>query len=429
MDETNTNFSKEAVMKRKGFWVLMALAMTVFGLNMGAMAEEGVTDTEIHIGQWGPQTGPAAPWGAVARGTDAYFKMLNDEGGIHGRKIIHHYFDDAYNPAKTKAGVKQLQEDIGMFAWVSGVGTAPGLAVEEYLMERRIPWVSPSTGSAHWVDPPMRYLFTIYPLYSGDAQVLVKYAVHELGLKRLAITYQNDDYGKLGLVGTKKQLADEGMKLAAEIPVNVADTDMKPHIMALKKARADAVLLFVTPGHVARLIGTGKAMGFGPQWMTTTTCADFPLMMAITKGLYAGTVAASFGMLNPSQVGIGNVEDVNNPTHPLMKKYLKQAYGKYAAKGERWGMTFAAGIAYAEPLVEGLKRCGRKLTRERLVMEMEQIKNFQGIMGRVSYKRYDPNDPLCRLGQREVFLARATKDAKYEVLTDWIQTDYINYEY
>jgi len=415
-------------MKKKSVWILVAITAMVFGLTFNAMAEEGVTDTEIHIGQWGPQTGPAAPWGAVARGTDAYFKMINAEGGIHGRKLIHHYFDDAYNPAKTKAGVKQLQEEIGMFAWVSGVGTAPGMAVEDYLMERKIPWISPSTGSAHWVDPPKKQLFALYPLYSGDAQVLVRYAAQDMGLKRIAITYQNDDYGKLGLVGAQKQMTKEGMKLVAEIPVNVADTDMKPHIMALRKAEADAVLMFVTPGHVARLIGTGKAMKFEPQWMTTTTCGDVPLMMYITKGLYAGTILASFGMLDPAAVGIGNVEDVNNPTLPLMKKYFNDAYKKYAAKDERWGMTFAAGIAYAEPLVEGLRRAGRNLTREGFIKQMEGIRNFQGIMGRVNYKPFDPKDPLCRLGQNEVFISQATADGKYKVLTDWIKTDYVNYE-
>ena len=415
-------------MKKKSVWVFVAIAALVFGLTFNALAEEGVTDTEIHIGQWGPQTGPAAPWGAVARGTDAYFKMINAEGGIHGRKLIHHYFDDAYNPAKTKAGVKQLQEEIGMFAWVSGVGTAPGMAVEEYLMERKIPWISPSTGSAHWVDPPKKELFALYPLYSGDAQVLVRYAAQDMGLKRIAITYQNDDYGKLGLVGAQKQMTKEGMKLVAEIPVNVADTDMKPHIMALRKAEADAVLMFVTPGHVARLIGTGKAMKFEPQWMTTTTCADVPLMMYITKGLYAGTILVSFGMMDPAAVGIGNVEDSNNPTLPLLKKYLNDAYKKYAAKDERWGMTFAAGIAYAEPLVEGLRRTGRNLTREAFVKQMEGIRNFQGIMGRVNYKPFNPKDPLCRLGQREVFICQATADGKTKVLTDWIKTDYVNYE-
>jgi len=415
-------------MKLKSSWVLLLAAAMIFGLTFNTMAEEGVTDTEIHIGQWGPQTGPAAPWGAVARGTDAYFKMLNAEGGIHGRKLIHHYFDDAYNPAKTLAGVKQLQEDIGMFAWVSGVGTAPGLAVKDYLMQRKIPWLSPSTGSSHWVDPPNKYLFAVYPLYSGDSQVLVRYAAQEMGLKRIAITYQNDDYGKLGLLGARKQMIKEGMKLVAEIPVNVADKDMKPHIMALRKAKADAVILFVTPGHVARLIGTGKAMKFEPQWMTTSTCGDVPLMMYITKGLFAGTIIAGLGMVEPSLTGIGNLEDANNPTLPLLAKYKKDAFDKYAAKGERWGLTYAVGFAYAEPLVEGLRRTGRNLTRERLVKAMEGIRNFQGTMGKISYKPFNPKDPLCRLGQREVFIGQATKDAKTKVLTDWIKTDYVNYK-
>ena len=115
------------------------------------------------------------------------------------------------------------------------------------------------------------------------------------------------------LEGAQVELAKSGMKLAAEVPVNLADTDMKPHIMEMRKAEAEAVLLFVTPGHLARIIGTGKAMQFEPQWMTTTTCADFPLMMAITKGAFAGTIAAGFGMLHPKQVGIGNVEDRQQP--------------------------------------------------------------------------------------------------------------------
>jgi len=415
-------------MKKMGCFGFAAMLAVIFGLAGIAAAEEGITDTEIHIGQWGPQTGPAAPWGAVARGTDAYFKMINAEGGIHGRKLIHHYFDDAYNPAKTVAGVKQLQEEVGIFAWVSGVGTANGLAVKDYLLERKIPWVGPSTGSAHWVDPPTKYIFAVYPLYSGDAQILANYAVKDLGLKKLAVVFQNDDYGKLGLVGTQKQLQKDGLKTVAEIPVNIADTDMKPHIMELKKAEAEAVIMFVGVGTLARLIGTGKAMQFEPKWMTTTTCADVPLMMALTKGIYAGTIAASFGMMNPAEVGIGNAEDSNNPSYALMKKYKEEAFAKYAAKDERWGMTFCAGIGYSEPLVEGLKLAGRDLTREKLVASLETLDNFHGIMGRISYKPFDPKDPLTRLGQKEVFLIEALPDGKSKVLTDWIQTDYVNYQ-
>ena len=412
-------------MKKYLAYVLTVMTLVILGLAFNTAAEEGITDTEIHIGQWGPQTGPAAPWGAVARGTDAYFKMINEDGGIHGRKLVLHYFDDGYNPAKTMAGVKQLQEEIGMFAWVGGVGTAPGLAVKDYIMDKKIPWIGPSAGSRHWIDPPSKYLFNTYPLYLGDAQLLCKYAVETLGLKRIAIAFQNDDYGKQGLEGARKQLAKSGLKLVTEIPVNVADVDMKPHIMKFRKAKADAVLLFVGPGHVARLQGTGKAMQFTPQWMTASTCGDHPLMMAITKGLYAGTISSTFGMMDPKQVGIGNKEVSQTPSLPLLAKYKKDAYGKFAAKEERWGMTFSTGMGLVEPFVEAAKRCGRELTREKLVAELEKIQNFNGVMGTVNYAPFDPKDPLCRIGQQEVFLVRAEADGSSTILTDWYQTEFI----
>jgi branched-chain amino acid transport system substrate-binding protein len=409
---------------KKNLWSVLAIVtIAVFGLCFNATAEEGVTDTEIHVGQWGPQTGPAAPWGAVARGTDAYFKMINAEGGIHGRKLVHHYFDDGYNPAKTMAGVKQLQEEVGMFAYVSGVGTAPGLAVKDYLMERKIPWIGPSAGSRHWVEPPNKYLFNVYPLYLGDAQALVRYAVNVLGFKRLAIAYQNDDYGKQGLEGAQIQLAKSRLELVEAIPVNVADTDMKPHIMKFRKAKAEAVLLFVGPGHVARLQGTGKAMKYEPQWMTVSTCSDVPLMMYITKGGYAGTIFATFARVGDFK--IGNIEDFNNPSLPLSQKYLNEAFKKYAAKEERWGTTFAAGFSYVEPFVEALKRCGRDLTREKLVAELEKMQNFKGSMSTINYAPFDPNDPLSRLGTSSVWVGQATADGKAKILTGWIKTKYI----
>ncbi|OQY49344.1 MAG: ABC transporter substrate-binding protein [Desulfobacteraceae bacterium 4572_87] len=393
----------------KRFLVGLSALVLVLGMAFVAVAEEGVTDTEIHIGQWGPQTGPAAPWGSVARGTDAYFKMINAQGGIHGRKLIHHMFDDGYNPAKTKAGVKELQEGIGMFAWVSGVGTAPGLSVMDYLMDKKIPWVGPSAGSLHWIEPPQKYLFAVYPLYYIEAKALCRYAVEKLGKKRIAIAYQNDDYGKNGLKGAVESLEKMGLEVVAQIPVEKSDTDMKPHVMILKKAKADAVLLWVTPTHAIRIVGTSKAMKFAPQWLSTSTCSDFPFMYKISKGLWEGVIAATFAELPDSD-------------DPLLQKYKKDAYDKYAAKGERWGLFFYAGIAYAEPLVEGIKRCGKDLTRERLVKEMEGIKDFKGIGGKISYGPLDLAEPYaCRQGQKEIFLVKCLKDGKFEKLTDWME--------
>jgi ABC-type branched-subunit amino acid transport system substrate-binding protein len=262
---TKHQLKRRKPMKKNLWSVLAIMTVAILGLCFNATAEEGVTDTEIHVGTWGPQTGPAAPWGAVSRGLDAYFKMINAEGGIHGRKLVLHAFDDAYNPAKTVAGVKQLQEEVGMFAYVSGVGTAPGLAVKDYLMERKIPVIGLSAGSRHWVEPPQKYMFNVYPLYLGDAQALVRYAVNTMGFKRIAIAYQNDDYGKQGLEGAKLQLAKSRLELVEAIPVNVTDTDMKPHIMKFRKAKAEAVLLFIGVGQLARMQGTGKAMKYEPR--------------------------------------------------------------------------------------------------------------------------------------------------------------------
>lgn len=394
-------------MKKRHLGILLAIGFFVFGLSFTALAEEGVTDTTIRIGQWGPQTGPAAPWGAVARGTGVLFQMINDEGGIHGRKIEYSMFDDGYNPAKTKAGVKELQEGKGMFGWASGVGTACGLAVKDYLMEKKIPWVGPAAGSLNWISPPQKYLFAVYPLYYTEAQILTRHAVKNMGKKKIAIAYQNDDYGKNGVQGAEKELAKHGMKLVAQVPVEQADTDMKPLVMEFKKVDADVVLLWVTPTHAVRIVGTAQAMQFKPQWMSTSTCSDFPLMMNISKGLWKDTIVAFFG-------------EVPESTTPLMLKY-KKAFDKFAAKDERWGVFFYAGIGFVEPMVEGLKRCGKDLTRERFVKEMEGIKNFKGIFGRIDYSAFEPSDVYSRQGQKEVFLAQCLADGKSKILTDWME--------
>lgn len=394
-------------MKQRIFFLVLAGLQLLSPFVSTAAAEVGVTDTEIHVGQWGPQTGPAAAWGSVARGTDAYFKMINANGGIHGRKLVHHMFDDAYNPAKTKAGVKELQEGIGMFAWVSGVGTAPGLAVRDYLMKRKVPWIGPSAGSLHWVDPPHKYLFGVYPLYYDEARLLTRYAIQELGKERVAVIYQNDDYGKNGLKGVREELSQLGMELVAAVPVEVTESDLKPHVMRLRKSGADTVLLWTNVKHAVMTVGISRAMNFQPQFMSTSTCSDFPLMMHISKGLWQGVITASFALLPDSD-------------NKLMRKYKQEAFDKYAAEDERWGLFFYAGIVFAEPFVEALKRCGRDLTRERLVQELEGFDGFQGISGPISYKPFDPDDPSCRQGQDQVFLIKCLENGQAKKLTDWI---------
>lgn len=394
-------------MKKRLILVVLVSLAFLLSCAPNLWAEEGVTDTEIHIGQWGPQTGPAAAWGSVARGTGDYFKWINDNGGIHGRKIVYHMFDDGYNPAKTKAGVKELQEGTGIFAWACGVGTSPGLAVRDYLAKRNIPWVGPAAGSMHWVSPPQKNLFAVYPLYVGEAKALVKYAVEEMGKKRVAIAYLNDEYGKNGLRGALAELKAHGMKAVAKVPMEAKDSDLKPHVMKLRKSKADMVLMWTTVGHSARIVGISKAMKFTPQFMSTSTTSDFPFMMHITKGLWEGVITATFGELPDSG-------------YPLLDKYKKEVFDKYAAKKERWGIFYYAGIIFTEPMIQGLYNVGRDLTRENFITEMEKIKGFKGIGPEVNYKPYDKNDIYSRQGTSQTFLVQCLAKGKTKQLTDLI---------
>jgi len=363
----------------------------------------GVTDTEIHIGQWGPQTGPAAPWGAVARGTEVLFQMINDAGGIHGRKIVYHSFDDQYNPARTKAGVKELVEGgPGIFAFVGGVGSATGMAVKDYLNERGIVWVGPAAGSLQWITPPQKNLFAVYPLYVEEAKVLVDYLVTQEKKSKIAILYANDEYGKNGLQGAKGQLARHGLEPVIEVGVGRADRDLKSHVLKLKQSGADTVIMWVNPTHAVITLKTAAAMKFAPQWVSSSTLSDAPLMTAISGGLWKNVIFTSFSELPSSQ-------------SPLMLDYRK-AFDKYAKKGERWGVFFLAGIAFAEPLVEGLKRAGRDLTHDSLIAALESLKDFQGIMGRIGY------GPGERQGQKEVFVAKTDETGlKVIQLSDWMR--------
>ncbi|MEW6261493.1 MAG: ABC transporter substrate-binding protein [Thermodesulfobacteriota bacterium] len=373
----------------------------VLMLATPALAAEvrGVTDTEIRIGQWGPQTGPAAAWGAVARGTDLYFQYINAAGGVHGRKIKYYLRDDAYNPAKTKAIGKEFVEQLGVFAVVGGVGTGPGMAVRDYLNENKVVWVSPSTGSNHWTKPLQKNIFAAYPLYTDEAYLLAKYAYENKG-KKIAFFYQNDDYGKEGLEGAEKALKEKGVKLAAAVSVEVPDTDLSSHALKLKESGADVVIMWLLPKHAAIILAEAAKIGFTPQWISSSTLSDSVLMFQVTKGLWKGVICAGFG-------------DLPDADTPLMIKY-REAHKIYAPT-ERWGTFYYAGIIWAEPLVEGLKRAGRDLTPESLIKAMETIKDWRGIGAPLTFTADDHQ------GAKSVQVSQCDDKGNLKILTDWLK--------
>jgi len=388
-------------MRRTAYVAAFLSVLTMLTICGSATAQEkvrGVTDTEVVIGQWGPQTGPAALWGSVGRATGVYFELINSEGGVHGRKIKYYLRDDAYQPAKTKAIAKEFVENIGIFAVAGGVGTSTGMAVREYLTENKVPWISPATGSSHWTKPFNKYIFSTFPQYYQEAYVQTQYAVEKMGKKKIAFFYQNDDYGKEGLDGAKKYMEDKGLKLAAEIPVEVTDTDLKSHALKLKQAEAEVVIIWVLPKHGAMILGVCKAIGYSPQFMAASTLSDPDLMFNVTKGLWKDVMYGNF----------------LNMASPLVKKD-QDAQKKWAPDEKYTGLFYLAGFYFAEPLVKGLQLAGKDLTPDTFVKAMESIKNWNDWLG------YDCTfTDKDHQGVKSVYLEKCGENGQRIKVSDWL---------
>lgn len=386
----------------KGTRSLM-VSLLVFGVMLALPAQSvagapGFDKKEIRIAQWGPQTGPAAPWGSVARGSDLLFQLVNEEGGIHGRKIKYFIRDDQYNPAQTKAVVKELVERRGVFAFVGGVGAACGMAVKDYLAEHKVIWVGPSTAINEYVFPVNPYLFGIYPLYQDEASILTRYAVEKLGAKKIGFLYQNDAYGKDGLAGCKQRLQSYDMTLVEEVPVEPSEKDLSSQLLRLKNSGAEAVFMWVNPTTAVITLKTSATIGFKPQWFSSDTLSDYPLMDTLTGGLWEGVITGAFGMPPLSD-------------HPLMVKY-REAVKRFAPE-ERWGTFYLAGTLYAEPLVEALKRVGPDLSIEACLNELNNIRNFQGIGPVINWY------PDQHQGTDSIQIQQSGPKGSYILLQDW----------
>jgi ABC-type branched-subunit amino acid transport system substrate-binding protein len=371
-------------------------------LPASAQKVRGVTDTEIIVGQTGPQTGPAALWGSVGRGTGLFFKGINDEGGIHGRKIKYILRDDGYQPAKTKAIATEFVEQLGIFATVGCIGVGPGMAVRDYYAENKVVMVSFGvSGVTNWIQPFNRYVFPIYPLYVDEARALTEYFFEKMKLTKVAVFYQNDDYGKQGLEGVERYEKEKGLKVVASVSAEVTDRDLSSHALKLKNSGAEAVVMWTMPTHGALLLAECAKIGYKPQFGTSSTLSDSPVMMQITKGLWAG-------MINSAPI------EPPNSNHPLMVKY--RAWHQKYEPNERWGTFYYSGCLYAEPLVEGLKRAGRNLTPETLIKALETMKDWRGGIG--SPLTFTPTD---HQGAKDIYFVQVQPDGSWKKLTDWIR--------
>ncbi|OGP67915.1 MAG: hypothetical protein A2W27_03300 [Deltaproteobacteria bacterium RBG_16_44_11] len=388
-----------------GFMIISAVLLTTM---LVYAAKPGFDDQEIRIGQWGPQTGPAAPWGSVARGSKLLFDIVNEEGGIHGRKIRYFIRDDQYNPSQTMAGVRDLVDRQGVLAFVGGVGTAPGVAVQRYLQQNKIIWVGVCTGAKSFHVPHNPYLWNMWPAYDDDASVIAKFLVEKKKFKKIGMLYQNDDYGLDSMAGAKIRLKKYNMELVAAVPVEPIERDLTSQVARLKSAGAEAIIGYVAPTQAAIALRNAVSVGFHPQWIHSYNLTDYVLMNTITDGLWAkeGVMTSAF------------TEDIFANT-PLQVKY--RAAAKRLAPTERWGIFYAAGIIVAEPLVYALKKVGRNLSTEALKNELDKVTNFQGIGPKLTWRADNHRPP------RALRIWQSGPKAEVIVLQDWTENELSTY--
>jgi ABC-type branched-subunit amino acid transport system substrate-binding protein len=279
------------------------------------------------------------------------------------------------------------------------------MAVMGFLEENNVPWVTPMSGATHWTSPTRKNLFTSFPLYFDEGEIMANYATKDLGVTKVGIIYQNDDFGKSGLVGAKHVLNKNNMDFVAALPVEVSDTDLSSHVARLKESGAEVVLLWVLPRQAAIILGSSAVVDFKPKWMASLVLSDMSLMHDITKGAWEGVYF--------TYVGESMYNDTSNP---MMMKY-KEAYAKYYPE-ERWGTFPASGFLWIEPLVEGLKRAGKDLTRESYVEAMNGIKNFTGASGvPITFSKEN------HLGTRSLIIMRCKSGTEAEKISKVITSD------
>jgi ABC-type branched-subunit amino acid transport system substrate-binding protein len=333
---------------------------------------------------------------------EAWAKYVNDQGGVHGRKIRTVLKDDGYVPGRAVANLTEMKDSV--FAVVGLLGSAILNASKDLVAEAKLPIINPYGNPAIWERQPpekRRYVFVNYPDYIDEAEFLVTHAVNKLGAKKVAVFFQNDEYGKGGLEGVKKGLRGLGGKasMAAEISYELADRELGTHALKVKDSGADTVVFYSTITHGANLIKEMAKVGYRPKLVSSFPMGDHHIMFRLLGELWEGAHVNVLGTIAGEPDG-DRIADI-------LVKYEPKLKGKES--------TALAGAAPMILAVEGLKRAGRNLTRESYVEAMETLKDF------VAEKLTAPITfgPNRRHGANAVRLMRAEKGNLVPV-TGWV---------
>ena len=347
-----------------------------------------------------PLSGGAAFWGMPISGAmDAWFKHLNDQGGINGRKLRLVVKDDGYLPPRAVANTRELVERDGVFALASSLGTANVFAARDYVVESQTFWITPLAGVDIWAGfKNKKYIFATYPSYVEEGTMLVNYAVQNLKAKSVAVFYQNDLYGQQGLLGIKRGLAKlPGVKLGTAVSYEVTDAEVTAQAQKMKESGADAVILYALPRAGALIVRDMAKLGYKPTLLSSFTLAD-PAMFALAGDAWNNVHLGAYFPLPGLDPKVDAVLATLSRINPALARSPFNA---------------VAGVGFIESFLEGVRRAGPNLTKDRVVQAMESIKNWDGeVMRSVTF------GPDRHQGTNRLFMIKA-ENGKFTKLTDW----------
>ena len=345
------------------------------GISCGmAIAEKkygpGASDTEIKVGSTNPYSGPASAYGVIGRAEAAYFKMLNEQGGLNGRKINFISLDDGYSPPRTVEQVRKLVEEEQVLFLAGTLGTPTNTAIHKYINAKKVPHIFVNTGATKWGDPknfPWTMGFNLN--YQAEGRIYARYILENKPGAKIAILYQNDDYGKDYVKGLKDGLGDRaGKMVVAEASYEVTDPSIDSQIVSLKASGADTFYNVTTPKFAAQAIRKVYDIGWRPLHILNNVSASVgsvltPAGLEKSKGL----ITALY-LKDPLDEQWQNDED--------MKAY-KAWFKKYYPEGDIRDSFNVSGYVIAYGVAYVLKQCGDELTRENVMKQMTSISGLE----------------------------------------------------
>ena len=352
-----------------------ATAVLAFAATGGsALAQKkydtGASDTEIKIGNIMPYSGPASAYGVIGKTEEAYFKKINAEGGIKGRKINFVSYDDAYSPPKAVEQVRKLVESDEVLLVFNPLGTPSNTAIQKYLNAKKVPQLFVATGATKWNDPKdFPWTMGWQPSYQSESQIYAKWLLKEKPDAKIAVLYQNDDYGKDYLKGLKDGLgAKAASMIVAEESFETSEPTIDNHIVRLKSTNADVFVDIATPKFAAQAIKKVAEV----EWKA------LHLLNNVSSSV--GSVIRPAGYENSQGIiSAAYLKDSSDPQwndDPGMKEFYT-FMAKDFPEGDKLDGSTVVGYGVAQTLVQVLKQCGDDLTRENVMKQAANLKNFR----------------------------------------------------